>query len=195
MVLGYSYFTFLHHRTLSDHVIVVQMNSKRPSVELYENNGDLIRAFKGGFRTPSHVAWNDDYGILAVSDGEQQCVQLFDVSGKLLKMFGRVPAGTASTQQSASSMLAAPITLPAGICWADPCRLLVADRSDHRVASLDIRNFTIHDILTDAVDGLRNPVSIATNKRNRIVLTEETYDFAVDEHRLKMFRLMTSEQF
>lgn len=170
------------------------MDSTRPFVGLYENNGVMIRAFKGDFRTPTYVAWNEEFEVAAVSDGELQSVMLYDASGKQLNRFSYVPMTPIGNGVS-PGIVSAPLCYPAGICWVDANRLLIADRSEHRVFALDIRNFCIEDVLTDSVDGLRYPVAVATNRRNRIVLTEEFYDFGVNEVRLKMFRLMSSETY
>lgn len=151
---------------------------------LYENNGILTRSFKGDFRSPSYVAWNEEYELLAVSDGELQCVSLYNASGKLLNKFGK-----SSTLNSTSSMglVEAPFGFPAGVCWMGGSRLLVADRAEHRIVAIDIRNFSIEDILTDSFDGLYHPVAVATNGRNQIALTEQFYDFKEDKFKLKMF--------
>jgi len=174
----------------------MQDDSTKPSVGLYENNGTLIRSFKGDFRCPSYIGWNEELEIAAVSDGEQQCVFLYDASGKLLNKLGhQVLAAGASSQSPASGAVSKALVYPAGVCWMDAYHLLVADRSEHRVVAIDIRNAFIEDILTDSVGGLKHPVAMATNRRNRIVLTEEFYDFGVNEVRLKMFRLMTASHF
>jgi hypothetical protein len=110
---------------------------------------------------------------------------LYDVAnGKQIRRLGNVSF-------SSDSVVPTPFGYPSGICWFDANRLLVADRSENSVMAIDLRNFSIMNVLDDQSDGLRQPVSIATNGSNRVVLTEEFYDFGVDEFKMKMFRLMT----
>jgi len=163
--------------------LIVTETGIHPSVGLYESNGKLIRQFKDDFRSPAYVAWNDEYEIAAVADGEQQCVTLYDRSGQTLNRFGRLSSG-----KHRGGGIEVALSYPAGVSWASDTTLLVADRADHRVLAFDIRNCAVEDRLTQA-DGLRNPVSVGSNRRDRIVLTEEFYDFGVDKYQVKMFRL------
>lgn len=114
-----------------------------------------------------------------------QSVMLYDAAnGKLIKRFGNVSS-------SSGGVVPTPFGYPSGISWFDVNRLLVADRSESSVMALDLRNLSIMNVLDESSDGLRHPVSMATDGRNGIVLTEEFYDYGVSEFKIKMFRLAT----
>jgi hypothetical protein len=178
-------------RTFVAEIVVVytQQVNTRSSVGLYENNGDPIVMFKGEFRSPSFLAWNEEYEIAAVSDAEQQCVLLYDINGRLIKKFGRQGA------LGNENLIETPLGVPAGICWMDENQLLIADRGEHRVSALDFRNFSMTEILSAEQHQLKYPVSLATNRRNRIVLTEEFYDFGKNVYKLKVFRCTGSQRY
>lgn len=148
---------------------------------IFETNGRIVREFKGDFKEPSYVAWNEEYEIAAVSDGGQRAVYLYDANGHLLNKLGEQLHGSQSDEDIG------PLIYPSGVSWFSDGRLLVADRAEHRVVLFDLRNQSAETILTDQ-DGLGNPVALATNAKNRIVLSEEFYDFGVDKYHLKLFK-------
>jgi hypothetical protein len=175
------------------HLLTPPQVDTRSSVGLYENGGEQILTFKGDFRSPSYLAWNEEFEIAAVSDGEQQCVLLYDTNGRLINKFGRQGAGHGPP--ASGSLIETPLGFPAGICWMDENQLLIADRGEHRVSAIDIRNFSMTEVLSFEQHQLRYPVALATNRRNRIVLTEEFYDFGKNVYKLKVFRCMGSQRY
>ena len=157
------------------------------SVGIFDSGGRIIRDYKGDFKKPSYVSWNDEYEIAAVSDSDQHCVYLYDVNGHLINKFGQLPKLANGVNQSPEDEAISTLVYPSGICWLTEGRILVADRAENRVVLYDMRNMAAEVVLSEA-NGLKQPVALATNLRNRIVVTEEFYDFEVDKYRLKMFK-------
>lgn len=172
----------------------LQIGSHQSSVGLFESNGRLVREYKGDFKRPAYVAWNEEFEIAAVSDSEQRTVYLYDCNGHLLNKLnkqlgskkgdgGGDGGGGVGEEGDVGALV-----YPSGVSWFSEGRLLVVDRSENRVVLVDLRNMQAEEVLTEQQHGLGNPVALATNQKNRIVLSEEFYDFGVDKYHLKMFK-------
>lgn len=149
----------------------------KPSVGLYETEGKLVREFKADFKKPLNVTVSHEYAIIFVSDSELGCVYLFDQEGRLLSKIGQYGSDTSGGR----------LVYPQGLCCLSNGQLVVADRAQHRLPVYDVRNRSVEHLLTED-DGIKNPVSVAVVADKYLAVSEENYDFKVNEYKLKMFR-------
>ena len=148
-------------------VMIYDINAQKVKMELHPKTERLQR--------PAYVQTCPITGRIYVSDSESHCVHVFDKFGRFIKAFGNKRGNTNNH-----------LTWPSGIATNRFGEVMVADRSNHRIACFDGDGKFKYHAVTSA-HGLYDPVGLALYDTT-LAVTTHTTDYKKDTYTLKLFQ-------